>query len=382
MDGDNHKLYGVLGVAINASPDDIKKAYRELAMKHHPDKNKGNPEAEDKFKNISAAYNVLSNESERAKYDANGDTNFNNGSSPQDVGRNHQDIFEAFFKRGGPFGGMGHPFEEDIFSFGMGGNGGNGGNGGGGGNRPPKKASSIEKTFVFTLDDVYAGINKDLNINIRKYCLKCNKKCGKCDGRGIIQQIRNLGIMQQIFQGSCDNCEGSGIMIEGKSCCKQCNGKGFYNEDKKATLIIPKGIDESYKTAFPELGEQPRIPNVKPGDLLIHIKIEEHKHFIRKGNDLYYKTDISFIDSVVGKDIVIPYFKEKIAINTNIFGVISNGKNYLLEGKGMPILNTTANKGNMFVEFSVTYPKIKAGLTVEKTEELRTLLNEVFYGAT
>jgi DnaJ-class molecular chaperone len=382
MEGDNHKLYGVLGVARNATQDDIKKAYRELAMKHHPDKNKGIPEAEEKFKNISAAYNVLSNEGERAKYDANGDTNFNNGSG-QDVGRNHQDIFEAFFKRGGPFGGMGHPFEDDIFSFGMGGNGGNGG--GNGGNRPPKKASSIEKTFVFTLDDVYAGINKDLNINIRKYCLKCNKKCGKCDGRGIIQQIRSLGIMQQIFQGSCDNCEGSGITIEGKSCCKQCNGKGFYNEDKKATLIIPKGIDESYKTAFPDLGEQPRIPNVKPGDLLIHIKIEEHKHFVRKGNDLYYKTDISFIDSVVGKDIVIPYFKEKININTSIFGVISNGKNYLLEGKGMPVLNTTTNKGNMFVEFSIAYPKIKTAVAAvagvgDKTEELRALLKEVFYG--
>jgi DnaJ-class molecular chaperone len=125
MEGDNHKLYGVLGVARNATQDDIKKAYRELAMKHHPDKNKGIPEAEEKFKNISAAYNVLSNEGERAKYDSNGDTNFNNGSG-QDVGRNHQDIFEAFFKRGGPFGGMGHPFEEDIFSFGMGGNGGGG----------------------------------------------------------------------------------------------------------------------------------------------------------------------------------------------------------------------------------------------------------------
>jgi DnaJ-class molecular chaperone len=127
------------------------------------------------------------------------------------------------------------------------------------------------------LDDVYEGINKDLNINIRKYCLKCNKKCGKCDGRGIIQQIRSMGFMQQIFQGSCDNCEGSGITIEGKADCKQCSGKGCFNEDKKATLIIPKGIDENYKTAFPELGEQPRIASIKPGDLIIHIKIEEHR---------------------------------------------------------------------------------------------------------
>ena len=372
--GDNYKLYKVLGVNKNASQDEIKKAYKELAMKFHPDKNNGKPdkaETDEKFKELSAAYNVLSNESERAKYDDIGDNNYNNGSG-QEVHRNPHDIFEAFFRsRGGPFGGGGHGFDEDIFSFGMGG----GGMGGDGGNRQPKKAQSIEKTFVFTLDDVYDGINKDLNINIRKFCLKCNKKCNKCDGRGIIQQIRNLGIMQQIFQGSCEHCEGSGIITEGKPECKQCKGKGFFNEDKKATLIIPKGIDENYKTAFPELGEQPRVSNIKPGDLIIHIKIEEHKHFIRKGNDLYFKTDISFIDSVIGKDIVIPYFKEKININTNLFGVISNGKNYLLEGKGLPILNTS-NKGNMFIEFNISYPKIK---NKDKIEELKTLLNEVFY---
>jgi DnaJ-class molecular chaperone len=365
---DNYKLYKVLGVERNATQEDIKRAYKKLAIEYHPDKNKDADKAaaEEKFKEISAAYNVLGDENKRRTYDESGDQNYNNGSG-QEVHRNPHDIFEAFFRgRGNPFGGMGHNFEEEI--FGMGGC-------GGGGAKIPKKAQSIEKTFVFNLDDVYEGINKDLNINIRKYCLKCNKKCGKCDGRGIIQQIRSMGFMQQIFQGSCDNCEGSGITIEGKADCKQCSGKGCFNEDKKATLIIPKGIDENYKTAFPELGEQPRIASIKPGDLIIHIKIEEHKHFIRKGNDLYYKTTISFVDSIVGKDIVIPYFKEKININTNIFGVISNGKNYLLEGKGMPILNTS-NKGNMFIEFSISYPKIKNNT---KIEELKVLLNEVFY---
>ena len=362
---DNYKLYKILGVDKNASIEDIKKAYKKLAMEHHPDKNKDNiAAAEEKFKEISAAYNVLSNETERAKYNDVGDNNYNNGSGGHEANRNPHDIFEAFFRgRGGPFGGGMHHFEEEMFSF------------GGGGNRAPKKAASLEKTFVFSLDDIYEGINKDLNINIRKYCTNCNKKCNKCDGRGIIQQIRNLGIMQQIFQGQCENCGGSGIIIEGNPECKSCNGKGFFNKDNKATLIIPKGIDENYKTAFPELGEQPRIPNVKPGDLIVNIKIEEHKHFIRKGNDLYFKTNISFIDSVVGKDIVIPYFKEKININTNIFGVISHGKNYLIEGKGMPILNTL-NKGNMFIEFSISYPKIK---NKDKCDELKELLNNVFY---
>ena len=372
---DNYKLYKILGVDKNASQDDIKKAYKKLAFEHHPDKNKDNlAVSEERFKDISAAYNVLSNETERAKYNDTGDNNYNNGSG-QEVHRNPHDIFEAFFKNNrGPFGGGIH-FEEDIFSFGGGGAGGGGGMGGMGGNRGSKKAASLEKTLVFSLDDIYEGVNKDLNINVRKYCTNCNKNCNKCDGRGIIQQIRNLGILQQIFQSSCENCGGSGIIIEGKPECKICNGRGYFNKDNKATLILPKGIDESYKTAFPELGEQPRISNVKPGDLIINIKIEEHKSFIRKGNDLYYKTDISFIDSIVGKELAIPYFKEKININTNIFGVISNGKNYLLEGKGMPILNTS-NKGNMFIEFNINYPKIK---NKDKCEELKTLLTEVFY---
>lgn len=367
---DNHKLYKILGVDIKASIEDIKKAYKKLAMEHHPDKNKDNiAAAEEKFKEISAAYNVLSNESERAKYNETGDNNYNNGSSSHEANRNPHDIFEAFFRgRGGPFGGGMHHFEEEMFSFGAGNNGNNG-------NRTPKKAASLEKTFVFSLDEIYEGINKDLNINVRKYCTNCNKKCNKCDGRGIIQQIRNLGPFQQIFQGPCDNCSGSGITTDSNLECKICSGKGFFSKDNKATLIIPKGIDENYKTAFPELGEQPRVPNVKAGDLIINIKIEEHKHFIRKGNDLYFKKDISFIDSVVGKDIIIPYFKEKININTNIFGVISNGKNYLIEGKGMPILNTS-NKGNMFIEFNINYPKIK---NKDKCDELKTLLNDVFY---
>ena len=139
-------------------------------------------------------------------------------------------------------------------------------------------------------------------------------------------------------------------------------------------IIIPKGINESYRTAFPELGEQPKTDNIKPGDLIISVKIEEHKYFKRNGNDLHYKTNISFINSIIGQVITIPYFKETIELDTKIFGVISNGKKYLIEGKGMPILNTN-NKGNMFIEFNINYPKIK---NAEKIEDLRILLNEVF----
>jgi len=357
--GDNHKLYNFLDVSKDATEDEIKSAYKKKAMQYHPDKNKGNPECADKFKEISNAYNILGDKDKRDKYDACGDNNYNEGSN--DNVRSHQDIFEAFFR------GHEHGFGDNFFGFGAGG-------GGRRGNRQSQKADSIESVFNLTLEDIYDGVKKDLNIKLKKYCTSCNTECPDCDGKGFIHRIQSMGIMQTVFQSQCNKCSGEGIIIKGKSNCKLCSGKGFYNKDVKATLIIPKGINESYRTAFPELGEQPKTDNIKPGDLIISVKIEEHKHFKRNGNDLHYKTDISFINSIIGEVITIPYFKETIELNTKILGVISNGKKYLIEGKGLPILNTN-NKGNMFIEFNINYPKIK---NAEKLEELKKLLEETF----
>lgn len=365
---DNYKLYSILEVGKNASSSEIKKAYHKLAMKWHPDKNKDTPNAEGKFKEISNAYNVLSNEEEKNKYDMCGDKNYNNGGGGGDNSRGHgghphSDIFEAFFRgRGGGFG-------EDMFGFGHG-----GGGGGNGGQRRQQKASSIEKVFTLTLEDIYEGVKKDLNITLKKYCTDCNTTCGDCDGKGTIHRIQSMGIMQTVFQTQCNRCDGEGVVIKGRNSCKVCNGKGVYTKEKKATLIIPKGVSETYRTAFPELGEQPKTENIKPGDLIIKINIEDHKHFKRVDNDLHYKINLSFIGSIVGEPIIIPYFKENLELNTKMFGVIANGKKYLIEGKGMPILNTN-KKGNMYIEFTINYPKIK---NESKIEELKSLLGEVF----
>jgi molecular chaperone DnaJ len=351
-------LYEILGINKNASQDEIKSAYKKLAVKYHPDKNKGNEEAEKKFKSISNAYNVLTNDDEKQKYDTNNVEQSNRGGMGGFAG--HGDIFEHFFNRGGAGGGFQH-----FQGAGMGGRGAS----------EPTKCESINKTINITLDDIYDGINRTMSISIKKYCLNCNKKCDRCDGRGMIQQVKNLGIFQQVFSCTCDNCSGSGSIIETKSSCKECNGSGSYMKDNNASFIIPPGIDETFKTVFKDLGEQPKNSNYTPGDLIFSFNILEHKHFERKGNDLYYKTDISFIDSIIGKNISIPYFKEAINMNTKILGVISHGKKYLLEGKGLPIINTK-NKGNMFIEFNISYPKMKND---DNVEELRKLLALTFY---
>ena len=221
--GDNHKLYKVLGLDKDASDDEIKSAYKKKAMQYHPDKNKGDPECATKFKEISNAYNILGDKDKRDKYNACGDNNYNESS--QDNMRSHQDIFEAFFK------GHEHGFGDSFFSFGSGG----GGGGRRGGNRQQQKADSIESVFNLTLDDIYDGFNKDLNIKLKKYCMSCNEECPDCDGKGFIHRIQNMGIMQTIFQSQCNKCGGEGIVIKGKASCKLCSGKGFYNKDIKAT---------------------------------------------------------------------------------------------------------------------------------------------------
>lgn len=358
--GDNYKLYSALGLNRNASAEEIKKAYKKLAFVHHPDKNKGNPDAETKFKEISNAYNILSDENEKNKYDQLGDNNYNNGGGGNNNDR-QQDIFESFFRQAG--GGQRGPFGfESHFGF-------------GGNTQNENKCASVNKILKMTLEDVFDGINKQMNITIKKHCMNCNKKCNKCDGLGQINQVRNMGIFTQVFQGTCDKCDGNCVITQCQSSCKECNGKGTYSKEQNATLIIPCGFDENYRTLFPELGEQPKFSNQKAGDLHITIQIAEHQHFTRKCNDLHYKCDISFIDSIIGKDIVIPYFKDSIKVNTQIFGVISHHKKYIIEGKGLPILNTN-NKGNMYIEFNINYPKIKNN---SKINELKELLNEIFY---
>lgn len=364
----SYKLYEILGLDKNASDQDIKRAYKKLAFENHPDKNKGDQNAEEKFKEISNAYAILSDETEKRKYDQLGDNNYNNGNGGQQ--ESHADIFERFFG-----GNMGHPFAhhfeqrggfEHHFSF---------NNFGEQHNTEVRKCKSFGQSLNMTLEEVYEGINKNIKISVKKYCSKCIKQCDNCNGRGIVNQIKHMGMFTQMFTGTCDKCSGSGHITQAKKNCSECNGNGSYDKEQNAHLTIPPGVDNGFKTIFPELGEQPRNSNQHAGDLILEINILEHKIFTRKGNDLYYKCEISFIESIIGKNIEIPLFNELLKINTNIFGVLCSGKNYMIEDKGMPFMNSNTKKGNLFIEFSINYPKIKNS---EKIKELEELLSQTF----
>jgi len=345
-----YKLYDILEVSRNASQEDIKKSYKKLAFQFHPDKNKGNKDAEIKFKEISNAYSILSNPETKERYDHLGDENFNNdsGGNNQHEAANMDEIFQHLFgsRRGGfnPFGDFG---QNNI-------------------------CNNIIKHYNITLEDIYNGISKTVKITLNKYCTKCFTTCTTCKGSGMIQQIMQVGPMTQIFNMSCNKCGGAKIMNKNNKDCKECKGNGTFEVEQTAVLNMPKGFDSNH-TIFEGFGEQPQTPGQKPGNLIFEFRLMQHALFSKQGNDLYYKHTLTLTESIIGKLIMIEYFGEQIKINTNQFGIINPSKQYILKNRGLPIYNTQ-KKGNMIIEFNITYPQ----LNTTELDNLTVLLNKAF----
>lgn len=330
--------YEVLGVSKNAGEADLKKAYRTLAKKYHPDMNPGDKEAEAKFKEVNEAYEILSDSEKRQQYDQFGHAAFSQGG---DGG--------AGF--GGGFGGFGF---EDIFSSFFGGGGGTRRNG-------PIKGDDVGVRITLTFEEAVFGCKKEVSYQRTETCGDCggsgaekgskSETCAKCHGSGriTVQQRTIMGIMQT--QRGCDACGGKGKVITNP--CRKCRGSGQVSQSKKLEVNIPAGIDNGQRIVLRGQGHAGKNggPN---GDLFVEVRVKTHSFFEREGNHLYCEVPISITEATLGAEIEIPTLegKEKFRIPEGT----QPATNFTLRGKGVPDVNS-GRRGDLVITVNVEVPK-------------------------
>ena len=352
--------YEVLGVSKGASDDEIKKAYRKLAKKYHPDMNPGDKEAEAKFKEVNEAYSVLSDEQKRARYDQFGhagvDPNYGAGGP------------------GGPFGGfdMGDIDLGDIFGSFFGG-GGFGGFGGGGARRNgPQKGESLRANLTITFEEAAFGCEKELSLNRTEECDACHgsgcqpgttaETCPDCRGTGVVRVQQRTGGFAFSSTAACTRCRGTGKIIH--SPCKSCGGSGSVKKSKRITVTIPAGIDDGQAVSLRGQGNAGK--NGGPaGDLIVGVRVKPHPQFRRDGTTVLYEQPVSFFQAAMGAELEIPTIDGKVKYT--LPAGTQTGTTFRLRGKGIPELRGRG-RGDQYVAIRVQVP---TSLTAEQKEALR-----------
>ncbi|KAJ5712879.1 Type I HSP40 co-chaperone [Penicillium malachiteum] len=336
------KFYDCLGVPPTASDTQLRSAYKKGALKFHPDKNADNPEAAEKFKELSHAYEILSDGEKRQIYDQYGEEGLEHGGGGG--GMNAEDLFSQFFGGGG--GGFGGMF------------------GGGMRETGPKKARTIHHVHKVNLEDIYKGKVSKLALQKSVICAGCDgrggkdgavKECTGCNGSGMKTMMRQMGPMIQRFQTVCPDCNGEGEIIREKDRCKRCTGKKTIVERKVLHVHVDKGVRDGHKIEF--RGEGDQMPGVLPGDVVFEIEQKPHARFQRKGDDLFYQAEIDLLTALAGGSIHIEHLDERwMTVNIAPGEVIVPDAIKVIPGQGMPSFRHH-DHGNLYIKFDVKFPE-------------------------
>ena len=341
--------YEVLGVGKDADAKEIKKAYRKLAMKYHPDKNPGDKDAEEKFKEINEAYEVLSDEEKRSTYDRFGHD-----------GLNGQGGFGGGQGFGG-FGGSGFGGFEDIFGDIFGSSFGGGFGGSSSRRRGPKRGADIRQSVTISFEDAAFGKKIKVKINRSEECDQCHgsgakpgtskKTCPTCHGSGQVQSVQRTPFGNIASTRTCSTCNGEGEVID--SPCSKCHGKGSIRKTKTIEVDIPAGIDNGQMIKLGGQGELGTRGGPR-GDLYIEVNVQSHPLFTRDGYDVYLEMPITFAQATLGDKIQVPTLDGKVEYE--VPEGTQTGTVFRLKGKGIPKLKSNV-RGDQYVKVTVEIPK-------------------------
>ncbi len=350
--------YDILGVGKSASAEEIKKAYRKMALKYHPDKNPDDSSAEEMFKEAAEAYEVLSNQDKRSRYDQFGHAGMRGGG----MGGSHMSMDDIFSHFGDVFGG----------AFG-------GGFSGQQSRRRVNRGSNLRVKVKLSLEDVSHGVEKKIKLNKYKECDSCHgsgsekgsspSTCPTCHGQGQVTRVTNTFLGQMQTASTCPQCGGSGEVITNK--CKECYGNGIVKGEEVVSINIPAGVADGMQLSVGGKGNAGARGGV-PGDLIVMIEEKDHPELIRDGNNLLYDLYINFADAALGSSNEIPPIDGKARIK--IAPGTQGGKVLRLKGKGIPDVNGYG-RGDLLVNINIWTPRDLSKEEKEMMEKLKDSKN-------
>ena len=357
--------YEVLGVGKNATPEELKKAYRKLALQYHPDRNPNDKEAEEKFKEAAEAYSVLSDPDKKARYDKFGHAGVDGQGGFGGGGMDLNDIFSQF---GDIFG--------DLFGGGRGFGNFGGFSGFGGGGRQQRRVmrgSNLRIKIPLTLEEIDTGVEKKVKVTKYVPCKTCGgsgsrtgnlETCPHCHGSGVVVEVRRTILGQMQTQSACPHCGGEGRVVKDK--CHDCNGDGIVKAEDVMTINVPAGVSDGMQFALSGKGNAGPRGGV-PGDLVVVVEEKPHEMFERQDQNLYFNAFVTFTDAAIGGSVEIPTLHGKVRVK--IERGTPSGKVLRLKGKGLPTVNGYG-RGDLLVCVNVWVPK---SLTREEKAMLEKL---------